>query len=62
MQQINSLIGPKVKLVIVGTVKRQTKMALMSFILLLFFMEVYNSENYSFFFFLWSLVVSARAL
>lgn len=51
MQQINSLIGPKVKLVIVGTVKRQTKMALMSFILLLFFMEVYNSENYSFFFF-----------
>lgn len=49
MQQVNSLFGPKAKLVIVGTVKGQTKMALVSFILLLFFMEVYSYENYSFF-------------
>lgn len=49
MQQVNSLFGPKAKLVIVGTVKRQTKMALVSFIVLLFSMEVYSYENYCFF-------------
>lgn len=47
--RLHCLFGPKAKLVIVGTVKRQTKMALVSFILLLFSMEVYSYENYCFF-------------